>query len=303
MRITFQSKTDTMGTSRFYEYLQFEKHYSEHTIKAYRTDLEQFISYSNSSSDEDLMAGLTRQNLRGWIVFLLDQGISASSIHRKISSIRRFCQFMIQEGKLSINPAAGLNLPKKHKKETQFVPESQMEDLFDKVEFADNFEGIRDRFVIELLYHTGIRLAELLKIRINDLDIPGNLLKVNGKRNKERIIPFNDTLKENLFRYLEMRNRLNANEDFLIITESGGAPYPRLIYRIVHAYLSKVSSISRKSPHTIRHTFATHLLNRGADLGAIKELLGHSNLAATQIYTHNDINSLSKVYKRAHPRA
>lgn len=292
-----------MGTKKFYDYLQFEKHYSEHTIKAYRTDLEQFISFNNSSSDEDLLKGLTRQNLRGWIVFLLDKGQTASSVHRKISSIRRFCHFLLQEGLIAVNPAQGLILPKRSRRSTPFVPEVQMEDLLERVEFGDDFDGIRDRFVIDLLYHTGIRLAELLKIRMQDLDQTGNLLKVTGKRNKERIIPFNDTLKETLSQYLKLRNGMVVKGDYLIVTKNGEAAYPKLIYRIVHSYLSVVSSISQKSPHTIRHTFATHLLNRGADLGAIKELLGHANLSATQIYTHNDINSLSKVYKRAHPRA
>lgn len=292
-----------METSRFYNYLQFEKHYSDYTVKAYRSDIEQFISFNNSSSEEGLLAGLTRQNLRGWIVFLLSQGQSASSVHRKISSIRRLCHFLMQEGEINKNPVLGLNLPKKVKKATPFVPEGQMEDLFDKIEFENNFEGTRDRFVIDLLYQTGIRLSELLQIKIKDLDLGNNMLKVTGKRNKERIIPFNTSLKESLSNYLRERSELQISNEYLFVSNKGEAAYPKLIYRIVHSNLEKVCSISQKSPHVIRHTFATHLLNRGADLGAIKELLGHANLSATQIYTHNDISSLSKVYKRSHPRA
>jgi integrase/recombinase XerC len=292
-----------MGTTKFYQYLQFEKHYSEHTVKAYRTDIEQFIRYNNSSPEVDLVAGLSRQNLRGWIVFLLNSGQSASSVHRKISSIRRLCVFLIREGLMTSNPTLQLNLPKKVKKAAPFVAEDQMSKLLDEFEFASTFEGSRDRFIIDLLYQTGIRLSELIGIRLKDLDLEANLLKVTGKRNKERIIPFNSTLKDSLVIYLNYRNDLPQTSEYLIVTKEGEIAYPKLIYRIIHGYLTAVSSISKRSPHVLRHTFATHLLNRGADLGAIKELLGHANLSATQIYTHNDISSLSRAYKRAHPRA
>lgn len=292
-----------MKTNEFYKYLRFEKHYSEHTVTAYSHDLEQYLSYNNSSFDEDRVELFSRDKIKGWIVFLLSQGLNPSSVHRKISSIRRYCRFLMREGVFIINPVQHVTLPKKKRLETPFVPEKQMQDLLDCVEYPETLSGKRNKLVLEVLYHTGIRLSELLQIRTSDIDTQQLQVKVKGKRNKERIIPFNQSMIKSLQEYLPYRASLENNCEYLIVTEKGKQGYPKLIYRIVHEHLQLVSSIKRKSPHVIRHSFATHLLNHGADLNAIKELLGHANLSATQIYTHNDIQSLKKVYEQAHPRA
>ncbi len=292
-----------MKTNEFYKYLRFEKHYSEHTVTAYRNDLEQYLSYNNSSFDEDRAETFSRDKIKGWIVFLLNQGLHTTSVHRKVSSIRRYCRFLMREGIFTFNPVQHVTLPKKKRIETPFVPEDQMRDLLDCIEYPATFQGKRDKLVLDLLYHTGMRLSELLQIKVADIEIPQLQVKVKGKRNKERIIPFNQSMIASLQEYLPYRASLENNCEYLIVTEKGKQGYPKMIYRIVHNHLQLVSSIKRKSPHVIRHSFATHLLNRGADLNAIKELLGHANLSATQIYTHNDIQSLKKVYEQAHPRA
>lgn len=293
-----------MKTADFYKYLEYEKHYSAHTVKSYRSDIEQYLSYSNSSFDDVLTDVFNQEQIRGWIVFLLGTGYTASSVHRKISSLRRYIYFLMREGALQTNPVHHLTLPKKRKQETQFVTEDHMENLLDIVVYSDDFKGQRARLVLEMLYDTGIRLSELLGIRLKDLDFGQKQLKVLGKRNKERIIPITDGLLNLTQHYLtKRRDVVSNNTDYLFVTERGEQAYPKLIYRIVRDHLQQVSSIKKKSPHVIRHSFATHLLNRGADLNAIKELLGHANLSATQIYTHNDISSLRKVYEQAHPRA
>jgi len=293
-----------MKTSDFFKYLEYEKHYSSHTVKSYRNDLEQYLRFSGSSFDDVQPEVFDQEQIRGWIVFLLGSGYTSSSVHRKISSIRRYIYFLMREGALQGNPVQHLTLPKKRKQETPFVSEDHMENLLDIVIYTDDFKGQRNRLVLEILYDTGIRLSELIGIKLKDIDYSQQQLKVLGKRNKERIIPFTESLSNLIRHYVEKRNEeVGNNTDYLVVTEKGEMAYPKLIYRIVQEHLKLVSSIKKKSPHVIRHSFATHLLNRGADLNAIKELLGHANLSATQIYTHNDISSLRKVYEQAHPRA
>jgi len=285
----------------FANYLKFEKNYSSHTIKAYISDLQQcnaFIVLQN----KDLFSAET-SDLRAWIISLLEDNVSASSIHRKISSLKTFYHFLQREKLVSKNPTRKLILPKTKKRLPVFVEEKNMLELFSHLTFDDNFSGKRDKLVLSLLYATGIRLSELIGLKINDIDFSQKTIKVLGKRRKERIIPFGTILEQDLKSYLFSRNENELNSPYLIITEKNKPAYPKLIYRIVHSYLTITSNIDKKSPHVLRHTFATHLLNNGADLNAIKELLGHANLAATQVYTHNSFEQLKKVYNKAHPRA
>lgn len=283
----------------FSNYLTFEKNYSNHTLKAYIGDIKQcdaFISLLN----KDMLHAET-SDLRAWIVQLLEQNEQPTSIHRKISSLKTFYIFLQREKLIENNPTRKLVLPKTHKRLPVFVEEKNMIDLFSLITFEENFTGYRDKVVLSLLYATGMRLSELINLKIADIDFKQKTLKVFGKRRKERIIPFGNSLLNDLNQYLVTRKEFNS--PYLIISEKNEMAYPKLIYRIVHHYLGLISNLDKKSPHVLRHTFATHLLNNGADLNSIKELLGHANLAATQVYTHNSFEQLKKVYNKAHPRA
>jgi len=283
----------------FANYLKFEKNYSSHTIQAYIGDIQQcnaFLVLQN----KDMFSAET-PDLRAWIVNLLEDNISATSIHRKISSLKTFYLFLQREKLVSKNPTRKLILPKTKKRLPVFVEEKNMLELFSNLPFEENFTSKRDKLVLSLLYATGIRLSELIGIKLSDIDFSQKTIKVFGKRRKERIIPFGSIVENDLKSYLQARKEYDS--PYLIITEKNEQAYPKLIYRIVHTYLAIASNIDKKSPHVLRHTFATHLLNNGADLNAIKELLGHANLAATQVYTHNSFEQLKKVYNKAHPRA
>jgi len=283
----------------FANYLKFEKNYSSHTIQAYIGDIQQcnaFLVLQN----KDMFSAET-PDLRAWIVNLLEDNISATSIHRKISSLKTFYLFLQREKLVSKNPTRKLILPKTKKRLPVFVEEKNMLELFSNLPFEENFTSKRDKLVLSLLYATGIRLSELIGIKLSDIDFSQKTIKVFGKRRKERIIPFGPIVENDLKSYLQARKEYDS--PYLIITEKNEQAYPKLIYRIVHTYLAIASNIDKKSPHVLRHTFATHLLNNGADLNAIKELLGHANLAATQVYTHNSFEQLKKVYNKAHPRA
>jgi integrase/recombinase XerC len=239
------------------------------------------------------------------MVSLLNDGITPVTIHRKISALKSFFKFLMREQVLESNPVNGVIVPKKPKRLPVFVKEKDMDILLDTVPFADNFEGIRDKFIITLLYGTGMRLSEMTSLRISDIDLGQKVIKVLGKRNKERIIPFYKELEKEITGYLSARQIAfpDADTNIVILTSKGKPAYPKLIYRVVNKYLALVSTINKKSPHVIRHSFATALLNHGADLNAIKELLGHANLSATEIYTHNSFEKLNNIYKQAHPRA
>ena len=231
--------------------------------------------------------------------------MSTRTVHRKITTLRRFYRFCKQNGICSENPVDTLVMPRLKKRLPVFVDEESMQKLFDEVEFRDGFSGIRDRLIFELFYGTGMRLGELVGLRDPDIDFEGGYIKVKGKGEKERIIPFSDRLGELLSDYIDERNRSYPGYDmeYLLITDSGNKLYPKFVYRVVNFYLSYVTTVSKKSPHILRHSFATHLLNRGADLNAIKELLGHANLSATQVYTHTSFDKLKRVFQKAHPRA
>jgi len=241
--------------------------------------------------------------VRKWIIYLYNNNISPRSINRKISSLKKFYKFLIQNQIIEINPFDKVILPKINKKIPEFIKQEDITDLFDQIYFPENFKGLRDKLVLELLYGSGMRLSELINLKEQDIDFTDLTIRVLGKRNKERIIPFPKYLSNGITRYIMSKNEGGLNCDFLFVTIKGKKTYPKLIYRIVTNYLGLVTTNENKNPHTLRHSYATHLLNNGADLNAIKELLGHANLSATQIYTHNTFKKLNKIYKLAHPRA
>jgi integrase/recombinase XerC len=244
--------------------------------------------------------------VRTWIVSLIEQDISARSVNRKLSTLKSYFKFMTKEGLVQENPMPKIQSPKTSKKLPVFVDNESMETLFSAEIFSDDFEGIRDRLILEMFYMTGIRLSELINLKDPDIDFYQQNIKVLGKRNKERLIPVSSGLIDSIKKYLEIRNKsIEAVEqnDYFYVTIKGKKLYEKLAYRIVNSYLGKVSTLKKKSPHVLRHTFATHMLNNGADLNAIKEILGHSSLAATQVYTHNTIEKLKNIYNQAHPRA
>jgi integrase/recombinase XerC len=292
-----------MFLEQFLKYLKFQKRYSQHTITAYNNDITQFSTFLTSLSQNYSTAN--HQSVRAWVVNLMDDGLEAKSVNRKISSLRSFYKYLLKEDIIIKNPVAKVQTPKVAKKLPSFVSDDKLSFLLDDSVFTNEFESIRDKLILELLFGTGIRLNELLQLRLGDIQLAEKTLKVLGKRNKERIIPIHSTLINSLNNYITLRNEkqfINSS-DSLIITNNGNAAYAKFIYRVVHQYLSLITTQDKKSPHVLRHTFATSLLNKGADINAIKDLLGHANLAATQIYTHNSIERLKSIYKQAHPKA
>ena len=289
-----------MLQNKFITYLSSEKRFSEHTIKSYTTDLKQFISFLSSEFKIiDEINEISFQIIRTWIASLLEKGLSPRSVNRKISTLKTYFKFLIREGKLIENPMMKVVAPKSKKRLPVFIEEDQIASLLNEVQFEEGFVGQRNRLIIELFYVTGIRLSELINIKISDVDFNNQSIKVLGKRNKERIIPLSSTTINSLNNFIEN----NQKNDFLFTNLDGMKLYTKLVYRLVNKYIAKISSVNKKSPHILRHTFATHMLNNGADINAIKELLGHANLSATQVYTHNTIEKLKTVYKQAHPRA
>ncbi len=292
-----------MVSEDFLKYLQYEKRYSSHTITAYKNDIIQYHDFLKQSDLEFEQA--SHKSIRLWIVSLMDNQLDTKSVNRKISSIRSFYKFLLKQGLIAENPVLKVLSPKISKKLPSFIADDKINLLLDEVNFADDFSGVRDKLVIELLFATGIRLSELLSLKTKDVFIAEKTIKVLGKRNKERIIPLNTSVISLLEEYSNSRDLQNfdTNQDALMITDKGEKAYPKLIYRIVQKYLTLISTQSKKSPHILRHSFATSLLNKGADINAIKDLLGHASLAATQVYTHNSIERLKSIYKQAHPKA
>ena len=290
--------------NKFLSHIQYEKRYSEHTLIAYKTDLEQYVSFLFSQNREIEQA--THRDIRNWQIALLKENNSTRSINRKLSTLKTFYKFLLRNNYLKTNPMDKVIATKSSKRLTDFVSEESMENLFEQLEFPDNFEGKRDKTILELFYATGIRLSELIQIKKGDLDFYSHTIKVLGKRKKERIIPIAPKMSAQLQEYLIFLEKefgfINYNEN-IFVTNEGKVIYPKLIYRVVRKYLDAVTTIDKRSPHVIRHTFATHLLDNDADLLAIKELLGHTSLAATQVYTHTSIEKIKKTYKQAHPRA
>ena len=292
-----------MFIERFIRYVRYEKRFSPHTIKAYETDLLQFQTFLTTY--ETTLAEATHTLVRSWVLECMEASTGAKSINRKISSLRSFYKFLQREGLIVKSPMEQVQAPKIPKRLPVIVEEAKLNTLLDdEALFPSGFEGLRDRVVLELLYGTGIRLAELLGLKNSDIDDYNQQIKVLGKRNKERILPLAKPLYALLKVYIDQKNELGfTSTDKLIVTDKGTAAYPQLIYRLVKQALGEVSTQDKKSPHILRHSFATALLNKGAELTAIKELLGHANLSATQVYTHNSIEKLKSIYKQAHPKA
>ena len=295
-------------TDRFINHIKYARRLSANTIKAYQNDLTQFCDYLVKSYDITDVAQANHQNIRSWLVFLIDHSISPKSINRKITTLKSFYKYLIRENVIQENPMLKIISPKSPKLLPSFIKESDMDQLNLNVDFGADFSGIRDKLILDTFYSTGIRLSELINLKASDVDLSNQTIKVLGKRSKERIVPITQSLSISISQYLALRqlimteNNLENNEYFFI-TKTGKQTYPKLVYRIVTKNLAYVSKNPKKNPHTLRHSFATSMLNHGADLNAVKEILGHSNLAATQIYTHNTIEKLKKIYKQAHPRA
>lgn len=290
-------------TEDFIRYLQAEKRYAEHTLRAYRSDLNQFHAFCLDNGQEGM--DLHFKVIRSWVVSLMDEGYAPRSVHRKLTTLRSFCTYLIRNGELESNPLDKVLKPKMRKRVPSFVEEVQMDRLLDEYDFGDDFTGIRNRLMLDLLYQTGIRRTELIRLATGSADLDEKSLKVYGKRNKERIVPLGDDLVGRIREYLQLRAGLppSAGEEAMFLTIKGKPLYDKLVYRVVHQYLAMVTTLDKRSPHVLRHTFATHMLNHGADLNAIKELLGHANLSATQVYTHNTFKKLKAIYNLAHPRA
>jgi integrase/recombinase XerC len=287
----------------FISYLRYEKRYSSHTVVAYKNDLDQFVSFCTKVVGEFDVNRVDAKLVRNWIVSLMEERLSPRSVNRKVTTIKAFYKFLMKGSVVDSNPALNLALPKIRKRLPNFVEANNLHHLLDDGFFDNSFCGIRDKLIVALLYGTGIRLSELLYLKDSDFDTKGYLIRVLGKRQKERIVPYPREINSLLLQYIETRNREIGNlSEKLLVTEKGRPVYEKLIYRIVTNNLAKVTSLEKKSPHVLRHTYATHLLNNGADLNAVKELLGHSSLAATQIYTHTTFEKLHDIYKQAHPR-
>jgi len=290
---------------QFLQYLAHEKRLSPHTLTAYGKDLEQFAEFLEKTYNLKDLDKADFRMIRGWAVSLVEAELHHRSVNRKLATLRSFYGYLLRCKVIAANPTLRVSALKTDKPLPMFVEEKNLQLMFEEVTFADDFEGIRDKLVMELLYGTGMRLAELLTLRDNDLNFYDQTLKVLGKRSKERIIPIYKGLADLIKNYqsIKRENFPSADTNVLILTNKGEPAYAVLIQRIVNKYLSAVTSLQKRSPHILRHTFATHLLNNGADLNSIKDLLGHSSLAATQVYTHNTIEKLKKIYKQAHPKA
>lgn len=289
----------------FLQYLQTEKRYSPLTVRSYLNDLDQFDNHLRKLEFSGGPEDISSHDVRSWIVTMISDGYSPSSIHRKISSLRVFYRYLRRDGIIVNDPLEKVVMPKAKKRLPLFVSETSLDNLLDNYEFGDDFNGIRNRTIIEMLYLTGMRRAELTGLRNIDVDIAGATVKVTGKRNKQRIIPLLKSFSVQLEKYVKVRNEAfpGCSVEWFFVGNKGSKLYDKYVYNVVKRYLSMVTTIEKKSPHILRHTFATHMLNHGADLNSIKEFLGHANLSATQIYTHNSFEKLRKIYKQAHPRA
>lgn len=293
-----------MSIASFVTYLSLEKKYAENTVTAYHNDLNEFVLFCNEKYEQSGIDNIEYTIIRSWIVELVSLKHSNRTINRKISSLKAYYKFLQKIGEIEVSPLLKHKSLKTAKKIEIPFSEDEMNTILFKIPFPDNFEGIRDKLIIELLYATGIRRTELVNLKLSNLDIELGVIKVVGKRNKERVLPLLGSLTLLFNSYLKERKNINNSEnlDWVFLSKNGCKIYETLVYRIINHYFSIVSSKVKKSPHILRHTFATHLLNKGADLNSVKELLGHASLASTQVYTHNSIAELKKVHLLSHPR-
>ena len=293
-----------MMKESFLKYLRLERNYSEKTVVSYGTDLEKFECYLKG-----LDSGLRLENadadiVRGWILEMMDAGMAETSVNRKLSTLRAFYKYLLKKGVITVDPMLVVKGPKRKKPLPAFVKESDMDRLLDGDSFDDSFSGVRDKLVLSVFYETGMRLSELISLNDSDVDLHKSVLKVTGKRNKQRYIPFGEQLKAEIESYLNIRNReVRSHCEAFFVRENGQMLYPMMVYRLVKQNLSKVVTLKKRSPHVLRHSFATAMLNNEAELEAVKEILGHESITTTEIYTHTTFEELKKVYKHAHPRA
>ena len=289
----------------FLDYVKFEKRYSQHTITAYKNDLLQFFGYLKDQYGITALQEITPSFIKSWLATLKEDKISSKTLNRKISSLKSFFKFQLKSGIISVTPMWSVTTPKISKRLPQFVKETEMKDLFQFLSFPDDWQGKTDRIIISLFYQTGMRLSELVNLKESHVDKDRNNIKVIGKGNKERIIPLHPMLTAEIASYQNAKrsNFENFDDQFLFVNKDGKKLYSKYVYLHVKKYMAEVTTLAKKSPHILRHSFATHMMNHGADLNAVKELLGHSSLAATQVYTHNTIEKLKNIHKKAHPKA
>ncbi len=289
----------------FLDYIKFEKRFSQHTITAYKNDLEQFFSYLNDQYGPTALHEISPPFVKSWLASLKEEKISSKTINRKISSLKSFFKFHLRSGLISTTPMWSVTSPKISKRLPQFVKETKIRDLFQFFQFPDDWQGKTDKLVINLFYQTGMRLSELVNLKESHIDKDRNSVKLIGKGNKERIIPLNPALTKEVIEYMAAKRTSLEKFDnkHLLVNKDGKKLYAKYVYLHVKKYMVEVTTLDKKSPHILRHSFATHMMNHGADLNAVKELLGHSSLAATQVYTHNTIEKLKNIHKKAHPKA
>ena len=289
----------------FLDYVKFEKRYSQHTITAYKNDLEQFFDYLNGQYGATALNEISPAFIKSWLASLKEDKLSSKSLNRKISSLKSFFKFQLKSGGITVTPMWSVTSPKISKRLPQFVKETEMKDLFQYLSFPDDWQGKTDKLAISLFYQTGMRLSELVNLKESHIDKDRNSIKVIGKGNKERIIPLNPNLTLEIANYMNAKRISFEKFDnlYLLVNKEGKKLYAKYVYLHVKKYMAEVTTLAKKSPHILRHSFATHMMNHGADLNAVKELLGHSSLAATQVYTHNTIEKLKNIHKKAHPKA
>lgn len=290
----------------FLKYLRLEKRFSPHTVISYQTDLRQFSQFLQATYSEKDPAQATYAMIRSWVVQLVESEQNPSTVNRKIACLRSYYKFLLRREVIELDPMTKIRILKTKKKIPHFVKEDDMVNLLDnQSDFGDDHSGLRDQLVLELLYGTGMRLSELINLKESQINLRDRTLKVLGKRNKERVIPFLPSLVSMIEAYRNARSKEveNKGHDYLLVTDDGGPLYPMMVYRTVKKYLHKFTSVDKRSPHVLRHTYATHLMNKGAEINAVKDLLGHTSLAATQVYTHNTMDKLKKTFDQAHPKA
>ena len=293
-----------MLTDSFLDYLRYERNYSEKTVLAYGEDISQLREFAQERMEKFDPAEVKPELVREWIVSLMDQGYTSTSVNRKLSSLRSFYKYLLRQGEVSVDPLRKITGPKNKKPLPSFLKESEMNKLLDDTDFGEGFKGCRDRLIIEMFYATGVRLSELIGLDNKDVDFSSSLIKVTGKRNKQRLIPFGEELKIAMMEYVDVRNEaVPIRTNAFFVRENGERLSRSIVENLVKRNLSKVVTLKKRSPHVLRHTFATTMLNHDAELGAIKELLGHESLATTEVYTHTTFEELKKVYNLAHPRA
>lgn len=301
----FMGKEHVQHITSFLDYLKYQKRYSQHTVISYENDLIGFFDFSEKQFGGLVLSEIKPAFIRSWLASLKEAAHSSKTINRKISALKTFFKFQLKQGNIETSPMTTIVSPKQNKRLPEYVEKKDMGTLFEYIEFTDDWKGSTVRLIFELLYNTGIRQAELIGLKETAIDFSKGLIRVLGKGSKERIIPVSNELIVQIRNYIDnkKKNLEHPDREYLLVKDDGRKLYPKWVYISVKKYLSLVTTIEKKSPHVLRHTFATHLSNNGADLNAIKELLGHSSLAATQIYTHNTIEKLKDVYKKAHPKA